>query len=264
MFLNANPVLLVGDTHQDAKWLNEVVLPMAGTNEVEAVVVLGDFGYWDNDSEFLRSARDSKTTHGVDVWFIDGNHENHALLRADASKAAGGEVAPRVPLNLGGSLYYLPRASVVRVGELLVGCLGGAVSIDRFERVEGVSWFSEETITDADIAAAKSLGAVDVMLTHDAPSRWHISTGTRDDELPMKRRIQLAAIASHRRDLRSAYEAMTPSMLVHGHYHVFYDEFVGESWGDVNVVGLAPSGAKDNARVLRSVAGAAHLVVPPY
>jgi hypothetical protein len=71
----------------------------------------------------------------------------------------------------------------------------------------------------------------------------------------LDRQIQLPAIADHRRLLRRGYEALTPKLLVHGHYHVGYDEYVTESWGDVRVLGLAANTQEKSLQVLSAKDG---------
>ena len=51
-------ILLVGDTHGNRQWLRNVVLTRAEREGVEAVFQLGDFGYWQKDSDFVKTAAD--------------------------------------------------------------------------------------------------------------------------------------------------------------------------------------------------------------
>lgn len=250
MRIKFDAVLLVGDTHADWTWLEYVVLPIAALLGLPAIIVLGDFGYWARRPEFLQIAATSRANHGVDVFFIDGNHEQHPLLKTDCAKASRGHAFG--PVNLTGSLWYLPRGSRLEVAQLEVAALGGAVSIDRFSRKEDDSWFEAEAATDADVARLIAGGPADVLLTHDAPSGWQPPDTRANHMLLLDRQIQLPAIADHRRRLRRGYEALQPKLLVHGHYHVGYDEYVGESWGDVRVLGLSANGSEKSLRILSS------------
>ena len=47
--------------------------------------------------------------------------------------------------------------------------LGGAPSIDKMNRREHISWFSQEEITQADVDYVRLIEAADVLITHDAP-----------------------------------------------------------------------------------------------
>jgi hypothetical protein len=247
---NANSVLLAGDTHADWTWLDRVVLATAARLGLPAVIVVGDFGYWARHPEFLNVARNSTANHGVETWFLDGNHEQHDLLSTDVREARTSGSGLLDPVNVGGSLWYLPRGCRLTIGGQRVACLGGAVSIDRGERIEGDSWFAAEAVTEADLQALISGGPADVLLTHDAPSGWEPPGLALDRDLPLRRQAMLPAIADHRRLLRRGYEALQPKLLVHGHYHISYDEFVGETWDDVRVVGLNCNGTQRSLRVL--------------
>lgn len=247
---NVDSVLLAGDTHADWTWLDRVVLATAARLGLFAALIVGDFGYWARRPEFLEVARNSVINHGVETWFLKGNHEQHDMLERDAKAARSLEIDPTAALNLGGSLWYLPQGCRLSVGGLEVAVLGGAVSIDRASRVLGDNVFVDEVATEQDVEHLISGGPTDVLLTHDAPSGWTPPGLSPDHHLPLSRQVLLPAIADHRRLLRRGYEAVQPKLLVHGHYHTAYDELVGESWGDVRIVGLDRDGSDRSLRVL--------------
>ena len=249
-------ILVVGDTHTNGSWLRDVVLPSAAELEVPGIVIIGDFGYWEDGATFLRIAREAEKTHGLSVLFLDGNHENHELLRRDVEEFGGDLDNTRRPVWMGGGLVYLPRGSHFSVGGLDVEAFGGAASIDKGWRRAGESWFLEELITDADLAfAAKA----DVMLTHDAPSGWEIPG------LPSRWGMDRAWLAeipnceAHRLRLREAFDVAQPSVLIHGHYHSQYNTTVYESWGAVEIVGLNRDTYPGWGAVLESRNGVAYV-----
>jgi len=236
MELSFDSVLLVGDTHASVSWLRGVVLPAAAELGVDSCVVLGDFGYWPEAGEFLKVARDAQKTHGVLVSFIDGNHEDHALLRTDCLRAGEGLAGP---VWLGGGLNYLPRGSTISVGGLSVLCVGGAASIDRSDRVESISWFAEETLSRGDVVNIRKVGEVDVVLSHDAPSGWDIPGLPSLRLFPQGWLDELAHCRRHRRILAEALAKTNPQLLVHGHYHSNYQKTVNWGIGSTTVQGLS-------------------------
>jgi hypothetical protein len=71
---------------------------------------------------------------GIDLIFIDGNHENHLKLRELAVEADGlARVRDRI--------RYFPRGGRIFVQGMSIGALGGAFSVDYKSRKPGVSWW---------------------------------------------------------------------------------------------------------------------------
>ena len=90
--------------------------------------------------------------------------------------------------------------------------MGGAPSIDRAGRAEGVDWWPEEEIQDHELPPIKC----DVLLTHDAP------------EIPASATRLSADQATHYRcelgnaQIQRAIRQSQPRILFHGHYHIAY------------------------------------------
>jgi hypothetical protein len=167
--------LFVGDTHGDAGWLKFVVLPTTMKMGISTIIQVGDFDYWPDSRKFMQIVKTAREKFGVDILFIDGNHEHFTKLDRDVRAAqvvAGAAEGDRDPVKLAPGLVYLPRGSRVTVAGRSVASVGGAASIDRADRVEGKSWFPEERISDLDIGAVAARGHADILITHDAPSGW--------------------------------------------------------------------------------------------
>lgn len=231
-------VLLVGDTHGNAHWWDAVVSPVAAQVEADAVVQVGDFGFWPGEEGrwFLDAVADT----GVPVYFCDGNHEHHTHL-AEVTAAARDmhSITDRTePVPVGKNLWYLPRGGRVSFGPVRFCALGGAHSIDRPYRTPGSSWFAAEAVTDDDLAEVRTGGRCDVMLCHDAPSGWTIPGLPDVAAMPGEMQLEIPAANAHRIRIREAYEALQPSVVVHGHYHSRYRTQLTEEWGQVTVEGL--------------------------
>lgn len=237
MDLSFNKVLLVGDVHGNGGWWWDRVVPLAKELEVDAIVQLGNFGWWPHTASFTRFVARS----GVPTWFLDGNHENHIDLR----KSVGLTTVSHTPLPVYDGLGYLPRGSRFTVGTLKVGCVGGAHSIDKAQRRQGRTVFDEETLSKEEVSHCRELGHVDVLLCHDAPAGWAIPGLPARGDLPAAWRRELPHCEKHRQKLADIYTKLTPSLVVHGHYHSFYTHTQHEPWGDVHIVGL---GAESPAR----------------
>src|SRR6266511_1602211 len=100
-------VLLVGDTHGNALGLERAVFPAAREHAADVIFQVGDFGWWPRSptsAAFLDAARRAP----VPLWWIDGNHEDHASPRSASTRAA--HAGNEGLVHLGGSLFFVPRA----------------------------------------------------------------------------------------------------------------------------------------------------------
>jgi hypothetical protein len=239
--LSAESALFVGDTHADAGWLKFVVLPMAVKMGITTIIQVGDFGYWPDSRKFLNIVKTAREKFGVDVWFIDGNHEHFTTLNRDVSAAqvtAGIPEGDRAPVELSPGFVYLPRGSRIEVAGRIVACVGGAASIDRADRIMGTSWFPEGRINDSDIAAVAAGGHANILITHDAPAGWYIPGAMSERPLPSSWSPELPSCDEHRARVREVMELVTLSTLIHGHYHAAYQQRSAESWGTLDTFGL--------------------------
>ncbi len=75
-------VLVAGDTHGNWRWTCHLAA-LAVANECELIVQVGDFGYFPRmagGDRFLDEVDAALATHGIGMWFIDGNHDDHSAL----------------------------------------------------------------------------------------------------------------------------------------------------------------------------------------
>jgi hypothetical protein len=96
------------DTHGNVSWLQRVVFAVAVETSADLIVQVGDFGWWPRvitGDAFISVARSAP----VPLWWIDGNHEDHAQL-ATAIDDAGGPSEDGT-VGLGGALSFVPRGT---------------------------------------------------------------------------------------------------------------------------------------------------------
>ena len=181
----------------------------------DMLIVAGDFGLFWRDTPTTQEAHwrrwvdEQKWT----TLFIDGNHENFDILdRFPEEQKWGGSVG-----RAGEKIYHLKRGEIYEIEGMRILAFGGAQSIDRMHRVEGVEWWPREipsyvevqhcldTISDHD-------NDVDYVITHTCPrevARWmegKYGFGKRDDPVTQT----LSHIAS----------AVTYKQWLFGHWHV--------------------------------------------
>ncbi len=164
-------IYVTGDTHGniDFQKLKRYFSDSYVTNE-DYLIILGDAGIiWGEYEFYLRDY----SNLGLTVFFIDGNHENFDLLNKFPIVNYNGAKCHRLESNV----YHILRGEIINLNNLLFLCVGGATSIDKLYREEGISWWKDENITDLDIQNAKTnldkySNKVDYVLTHCAPSKY--------------------------------------------------------------------------------------------
>lgn len=222
-------VMLAGDWHGNTGWATSLIIS-AGVRGIRVILQLGDFGFWVpglRRDRYLDEIETACVRHDVTVLWVDGNHEFHPGLNELPIDPATG-LRPIRP-----HIFHLPRGLRWRWHGKTWMALGGAHSVDRPQRKPGVSWWPEEHLTETDVAHAISGGPVDVIVAHDAPDGYEIP-GLPGGFPP----AELYAADLHRAMIGEVVDATAPTVLFHGHYHVRYTAYRGET----RVVGLADDG----------------------
>jgi hypothetical protein len=227
-------ILLVGDLHANVGEVRGVV-DTAVEEGADLIVQVGDLGYWprvDVGQQFLAALDKRLRKKALDLWFVDGNHEDHESL----GSARRGPGLTRI---YGERVYYVPRATRIELWPGVAGTqwlfLGGAVSVDRAWRLPGRDWFADEVPTDAQVAAAIAGGPADVVVAHEAPTggAWlGQRLAARAGHWPA---AEIRAAGQFQDRLRQVCDAVRPAHWWHGHHHVEYEDRIG----DCAVHGLA-------------------------
>ena len=137
--------------------------------ESDILIIAGDAGYvWKDDYKY--TVESLEQVFPGTVAFIDGNHENHAVLnRTEISLWNGGRVHRIRP-----NVLHLMRGQDFAIDGTSIFTMGGGYSIDAAMRIPGRSWWPEEMPSDDEYAEAwTNLAAhgnkVDVIVSHAAP-----------------------------------------------------------------------------------------------
>lgn len=222
--------MVVGDTHGNAAFVRKTIVTAADAG-ISRLVQLGDFGIWPGHEgeRFLEAVSAAALRHDVRVEFLDGNHDDHDQL--DSLVANDANFEPDGSIEIAPGVHYWRRGSVVVWHGRRIGFLGGAVSLDRFQRRAGVSWWPQESTTAADVArlvanTAAHGGRLDVLCTHDMLPGISLPTS---NHWPVR---ALDATHRMRRLLRQAVLATGPQLYLHGHMHIRYRDDVELREGD--------------------------------
>jgi predicted phosphodiesterase len=225
-------VLLVGDTHGDAQFISSIN-KCAKINGAQYVIQLGDFGF-DFNPNVLTSIRAWLDADERRRWlWLDGNHDQHDYIRTEICKGKH----PKKPVaHFHDRMFYCPRGSTLKVGKKKVLFLGGAVSIDKDRRTQGVNWWPQEHISTADAHRAIDNGHnADVLLSHDAPRTGVLKAWLKRQGYKLDR-----ASEGNRKAVEAVIQNTTVCEVYHGHYHHPYtDEF-----GTATVTGLGANYAR--------------------
>lgn len=232
-------VLIVGDLHCNTGALFQVV-DHAAEVRADVIVQVGDFGFWPrtpSGQKFLRKAEARLALRGLDLWWVSGNHDDLQALGSRPVEADGRR-------RTSDHMWHLPRGHRWLWGDTVWVAAGGAVSVDRYGRTEGVSWFRDEVMTDAEVDQIIAAGPSDVVVAHDAPWGEGIFGRRLSLDLPAADRESwwpedlLLESDEHMRRLRRLVDGVGASRVFHGHHHLRYDDRLTTSHGPVEITGL--------------------------
>ena len=152
---------LIADTHgNDLEKIKK-------NTDYDYIVVLGDFVFTGSNLKKLNKFLEENNKK---ILFIDGNHENYKKLKnIKETEMFGGKVGIYAK-----NIYWLKRGEIYEINDKKILTFGGAYSIDRFCRIENVSWFREEEYSENDYKnlydnIIKNNYKVDYIFTHDCP-----------------------------------------------------------------------------------------------
>jgi predicted phosphodiesterase len=238
-------LLMLGDTHGDTAWIRHAI-HVAKNNGCEKIVQLGDFGFWphfDDGVRFLDKVSRDVSNAGLELYWVDGNHENHDAIAEMVHESPQPYLAP---VEHKPNIFYLPRGYGWKWDGVRFMALGGAYSVDGPYRTPGMSWWAGETIKDVDVLRATSAKNVDVMLTHDCP----YGAAAIDPEGPEDRmKDRWPQSVANMKRIRMVCDELQPSVLFHGHHHRRYDDLltVGNPPSVMRVRGLGREGDKEGS-----------------
>lgn len=234
-------VLVAGDWHGNVPWM-KLIFQYAFRSGADCILHAGDFGFWtpgyDTD-RYLNSVEREAQEWGIPLYWVDGNHEDH-------SRTAEFNDPTNRPMTT-----HLPRGTRWAWWDKTFMALGGAYSVDRFARSQGIGWWPEEELSEEQIKYASREGKVDVVVAHDCPTGVYIP-GVGADLETQHRGLwpddMLYGASLHRNQVKRVWEATRPKMWIHGHYHRHYEmhhqgtHFVGLDCDSTTV--------KENAMIL--------------
>ena len=173
---------ITGDVHGDYARLSEEKLKFMKANDT--LIICGDFGFvWDDSRSEDKNLR-ALGKRKYNICFLDGVHENHALInRYPVRTWCGGKTH-----HISGNLRHLMRGEVFRIGDQTVFAMGGGERRESELALLGESESSPEAAPSKDemLQAVANLERqsyqVDVIVTHEPPSSTRDYLMMRSDE----------------------------------------------------------------------------------
>jgi len=152
------------------------------------LIIAGDFGlvwyppkhpFFKRDLYWLNWLSNKSFT----TLFIPGNHDNYELLNSDLYQEE--DLFGNKVKKIYNSIYMLERGKIYTIDGLKIFAFGGAQSIDKYRRKEGVSWWSQELPSyEEEIKGLQVLeesnNKVDIILTHATHKKMFDALGIED------------------------------------------------------------------------------------
>ena len=170
-------IYVTGDTHgkHDIGKLSIEAFPQQEfLTRKDYVTIAGDFGMIFHGNTAEKQMLDYLQEKNFTTLFVDGNHENFRLLNSYPVEEWNGGKVHKIRPNV----IHLMRGQVFNIDGKHIFTFGGATSIDKYCRTEGISWWPEELPSkeeeDEGLDNLDKAGwNVDYVITHGCPSAEH-------------------------------------------------------------------------------------------
>ena len=157
-------VIVAGDIHANWGGFNRFI----NKQKPDIIIQCGDFGWWPHyHRKNFDGARFNqfgiKNIHNngnvTKIYWIAGNHENWDDLNC---------ITDYEPLEIQDGITYCPFGTVLELNGMNILCCGGAESTDKEWRIEGVSWWKDELISQKDMDNLPDC-KIDILISHTIP-----------------------------------------------------------------------------------------------
>ena len=199
-------IFYAGDTHGRIDDIKEVESEAVKAG-AKIIIQVGDFGiHFNKDCPLLEWF--STRPEGLPWITCGGNHDNWPLWRSlPEVEAFGGTV-----IELAKGCFFAERGTELTIEGEKHLFFGGAESIDRIYRTEGIDWWEEETpniIETNQFFDAMESFKPDVVVTHEAPLRVNVNRAERYKNTTPRNLENVLKHCEH-----------TPARWYFGHHHM--------------------------------------------
>lgn len=201
--------VIVGDWHKDIDYIWKL-LTVLNNKDVDTIIHVGDVGFMIHAEEFADWLTSQLASKGMQLYFIEGNHEDYKWLE-DLEVDSDGLGVVRE------NIRHIPRGFRTSYDGKEFLFVGGGVSVDQYRRTRDYDWWAEEEITNLEVDQIISAGSADVLVSHDCPAHFEL-------DLPHSHMFPSDLIDKsdeHREKLESIYKGVGAGKVVCGHYHIY-------------------------------------------
>lgn len=192
----------------------------------EVIVHTGDFLYTSPQANQMLFVVEHLAAYlGLFVVVVRGNHDDPALYRKAVELTRRRNKGPECGgvadgfARLSPHVLHAPNGLRWTWRGVEFVALGGAYSVDRPARIEGVSYWSGEVASGREIKTVARGGHAEVMVTHDIPAGTRLPfPATRPGWWDME------GAEAHRDRLKSAVDVVRPDWIVGGHMHMRFSD----------------------------------------
>lgn len=165
----------LGDVHAESPLMRDFL-----NSEEKYCLQLGDFGFIFkyNDWKWNRFLNHFEKNYPNKMIFtVLGNHENYDSIEKMPVKDMFGARCRKIRSNV----YAVERGEILSIEGLNILCIGGADSIDKAWRQDGISWWTQEKISDVDVKKTVEKGltcSFDMICSHAMPAFFMLQNFT--------------------------------------------------------------------------------------
>ena len=165
----------LGDVHAESPLMRDFL-----NSEEKYCLQLGDFGFIFkyNDWKWNRFLNHFEKNYPNKMIFtVLGNHENYDSIEKMPVKDMFGARCRKIRSNV----YAIERGEILSIEGLNILCIGGADSIDKAWRQDGISWWAQEKISDTDVKKTVEKGltcSFDMICSHAMPAFFMLQNFT--------------------------------------------------------------------------------------
>lgn len=211
----------LGDIHGDFYVIQNFCRKFGNQSETVNLIQVGDFGAGFESIEGFMSKMDYLNqiliTHNVVVYAIRGNHDDPQYFDGQH--------------NFWTNLKFIKDYDILNIENKNILFMGGAISIDRLDRVENKSWWRDEIFVLREDLLNK-MTDIDIVVTHTAPP---FAAPNKINDLVLSYAMGdtnlIGDLAYERNLLNQAWEILIKNNTIekwyYGHFHFDKVEMLG-------------------------------------